>query len=86
MSIRFGLKTRCDSLALGFTCSRRSMMSLLTPTKSVVDHKKTSLFLLAHLHTNAHGSVEDSRLQEDFLELALSFDSFLVLTRASDLR
>jgi hypothetical protein len=33
-------------LVLGFTCNRCSMMSLLTPTKSEVDHMKTSLFFV----------------------------------------
>jgi hypothetical protein len=31
--------------ALGLTCNWHSMMSLLTPTKLVVDHAKISLFL-----------------------------------------
>jgi hypothetical protein len=33
---------------------------------------------LAHLHANAHGSIRDSRVQGAFLELALSFNGFLV--------
>jgi hypothetical protein len=36
------------------------------------------LFLLARLCTNAHGPIGDSRVQGDFLELALGFDGFLV--------
>jgi hypothetical protein len=41
-------------LAFGLTCSRCSMTSLLTPTRSEVDHANTSLFLSRKLRISAY--------------------------------
>jgi hypothetical protein len=43
-------------LALGLTCSRCSMTSLLTATKSKVDHANTSLFLSRKLNSFGYSS------------------------------
>jgi hypothetical protein len=43
--------------ALGLTCSRCSMMSLLTPTKSKVNQANTSLFLSRKLSSSIYSSL-----------------------------
>jgi hypothetical protein len=80
-------------LVVGLTCNRCSIMSLVTPTRSEVDHAKTSLFLLmnasssacscwlasAPMHTVLSGTLG---VQRYFLELAFEFYGFLAFYRS----
>jgi hypothetical protein len=78
--------------ALGLTCSRCSMTSLLTPTKSEVDHANTSFFLssklnsfyllfLACLQAYTYSFLQNSRVKGTFLNSPSASIVFLCSVR-----